>query len=88
MENLDSRKMRLIEFIVAENEPEAIKQLEDLVHKITYDEVSRSKVIGSRPNGVRVIKSEFVECIQRTLIDVNNGEFISLEELDKRSGTW
>lgn len=88
MENLDNRKMRLIEFIVAENEPTALKQIEDLIHKISYDEASRSKVIGLRPNGVRVIKSEFVECIQRTLIDVSNGEFITLEELDKRSGTW
>ncbi|MFM1932042.1 MAG: hypothetical protein RL226_1345 [Bacteroidota bacterium] len=88
MEKTDDLKLRLIEFIINEKSNEALMQVEDLVKRISYDEDSRQKVIGSRPNGVKVIKSEFEDCLLRTLIDVNNGEYISLEELDKRSQTW
>ncbi|WP_306643787.1 hypothetical protein [Sanyastnella coralliicola] len=88
MEDLHLRKLRLIEFILQEHDEESIERLEELTYRISYDEDSKTKVIGFRPNGVAVIKSDFLADIIETMKSVNEGNFITLEELDKRSENW
>ena len=88
MEDLHLRKLRLIEFILQEHDEESIERLEELTYRISYDEDSKTKVIGFRPNGVAVIKSDFLADIIETMKSVNEGSFITLEELDKRSENW
>ena len=88
MEDLHLRKLRLIEFILQEHNEESIERLEELTYRISYDEDSKTKVIGFRPNGVAVIKSDFLADIIETMKSVNEGSFITLEELDKRSENW
>ncbi len=88
MEDLNLRKLRLIEFILAEHEEESIRKLEKAAYRIAYDEDSKTKIIGFRPNGVAVIKSDFLDGITQSLKEVTTGEYISLEELEKRSENW
>ncbi|MCH2198042.1 MAG: hypothetical protein MK081_04620 [Flavobacteriales bacterium] len=88
MEDLHLRKLRLIEFILQEHNEESIERLEELTYRISYDEDSKTKVIGFRPNGVAVIKSDFLADIIETMKSVKEGSFITLEELDKRSENW
>ena len=71
-----------------EHNEESIERLEELTYRISYDEDSKTKVIGFRPNGVAVIKSDFLADIIETMKSVNEGSFITLEELDKRSENW
>lgn len=88
MENLNLRKLRLIEFILQEHNEESIARLEETTVRIAYDEDSKTKVIGFRPNGVAVIKSDFLDAIAQSIREVESGEYITLEELEERSENW
>lgn len=88
MEHLNHRKLRLIEFILKEEHVEAIAKMEEIAFQIAYDEEAKTKVIGFRPNGVAVIKSEFVDSIVHILRDIERGEYISMEQLEIRSENW
>ena len=88
MEDLNLRKLRLIEFILQEHDENAIRQLEELTVSIAYDEDSKTKIIGFQPNGVAVVKSEFLEKITQSLKEVAEGAFTKLEDLEKESENW
>lgn len=88
MEDLNLRKLRLIEFILGEHNEESFERLEKVAYRIAYDEDSKTKVIGFRPNGVAVIKSDFLDAIVQTMKEVERGDYLSLEELESRSESW
>jgi hypothetical protein len=88
MEDLNLRKLRLIEFILAEHNEESIERLEKVAYRIAYDEDSKTKVIGFRPDGVAVIKSDFLDGIVQTMKEVERGEYLTLEQLETRSDSW
>lgn len=88
MEHLNHRKLRLIEFILKEEDVDAIAKMEEIAFQIAYDEDAKTKVIGYRPNGVAVIKREFVDSIIQILRDIECGEYISMEQLEERSENW
>lgn len=86
--NTDERKLKLIASILEETDPKALDILEQKVAEISYDKASHSKLIGFRPNGSKVIKYDFMRCITQTLDNLNHGEFIALDELERRSQNW
>ena len=86
--NTEERRLKLIAAILEETDEKALDILEKKVAQITYDKVSHSKVIGFRPNGTKVIKSDFMQCITQTLDSLNHGEFIAMDELERRSQNW
>lgn len=88
MEDLNLRKLRLIEFILQEHDEKSITQLEELTVSIAYDEDSKTKIIGFKPNGKAVVKSDFLEQIVKSLQEVADGTFTSLEDLEKESDKW
>ena len=88
MEDINLRKVRLIEFILQEHAHEAIRQFEELTVRIAYDEDSKTKIIGYRPNSIPVIKSEFLDAIVQSLREVNDGSFYTVDQLEKESETW
>ena len=65
-----------------------VERLEKTLHEIEYEKVSSSKIIGLNSKGNPVIKSDFVKRIGHSLLAVENGEWISLEELETRSENW
>lgn len=88
MEDLNLRKLRLIEFILQEHDADSIARMEELAHRIDYDEDSKTKIIGFRTNGMAVIKSDFLKSIQDTLNEVNEGKFKTFDELVSESENW
>ena len=88
MKHLNHRKLRLIELILKEEDVDAIHKMEEIAFQIAYDEDARTRVIGYRPNGVAVIKREFVDSIIQILRDIECGEYISMEEFEERSENW
>ena len=88
MENIHLRKLQLIDFILQEHDEDSIARLEELCHRIAYDEDSKTKVIGFRTNGMAVIKSEFLQLIEASLAQVEKGEFLTFDDLEKESENW
>ncbi len=86
--NLEERKLKIIAAVVAESDTDAIQMLELKLAEIDYDKKSRSKIIGLNPKGMPIIKSEFVRCIHQSLSNLDNGEWISIDDLEKRSENW
>lgn len=88
MEDLNLRKLRLIEFILQEHDPEGIRQIEELVVRIAYDEDSKTKIIGYNMNSTPVLKSDFLSTIVQSLREVEAGDFHTFEKVEKESETW
>lgn len=88
MEDLHLRKLRLIEFILQEHDVDSIARLEELAHRIDYDEDSKTKIIGFRTNGMAVIKSDFLAAIEKSVQEVNAGKFLTFDELVTESENW
>lgn len=88
MEDINLRKLRLVEFILQEHDPESIRRLEELAVKIAYDEDSKSKIIGFHLNGVAVLKSDFLAGITASLKEIEAGVFSTFEQVEKESENW
>lgn len=88
MEDLNLRKLRLIEFILQEHDPEGIRQLEELIVRIAYDEDSKTKIIGYNINSVPVLKSDFLSAIVQSLREVEAGDFQTFEQVENESESW
>ena len=84
----EATKLKIIQWVIEENDPDAIKRVKQLVDEIQYDQVSDSMVIGFRFNGGKVIKSDFLRCIAEAERGISSGEFVTLEELEKESENW
>jgi NifB/MoaA-like Fe-S oxidoreductase len=88
MDNMKQTKLDIIAWVVAETDVNAVKRLSMTVEDITYERASETKVIGYRVNGTKVIKSQFIRCIQQDEQGLANGEYMSLQSLDKLSENW
>jgi len=81
-------QMQLIKWISAQEDTESLVRLKGVMDDIDYDRQSDMKVIGYRPNGVRIIKSDFIRCIKQAEDEISRGHFLSIEEVEKISSKW
>lgn len=86
--NLQERKLRIIEQIIIEADEETVEMIEQRLADMHYDKVSETKIIGLNPKGLPVVKSDFMKLIRHSLMTVENGEWITLDELETRSENW
>jgi hypothetical protein len=87
-EGLEPRKIKLVQQILSEEQTWAIEQLEREAAAIAEIHRSDQLVIGTRPNGDRVVKSRFIRRALQSIEDVERGEWQSLESLAQASDTW
>ncbi len=87
-EDINLRKLRLIEFILQEHNTESLRRLEELVVRIAYDEDSKTKIIGFQPNAVPVFKSDFLDAIIASVKEVESGSFTTLDQVEHQSENW
>lgn len=87
-EDINLRKLRLIEFILQEHNTESLSRLEEMVVRIAYDEDSKTKIIGFQPNGVPVFKSDFLNAVAASVKAVESGSFATLDKVEKESEIW
>lgn len=86
--NLHERKIKIIQQVINEQDEKVIEEIENKIAAIEYDKDSHQKVIGYNAKRNPVIKSDFVTMIKHSLLAVDHGEWISLEELEERSEAW
>lgn len=87
-EEINLRKLRLIEFILQEHNTESLRRLEELVVRIAYDEDSKTKIIGFQPNALPVYKSDFLDAIIASVKEVESGSFSTLDQVEHQSENW
>lgn len=86
--SIEKKKLKIIDWVIDQKDSEYLQNVQNLIDGINYDEDSRTKVIGLRPNGSEVIKSQFVSCILMSENNIKNGEYMTFEELEKESENW
>jgi hypothetical protein len=85
---MDSVKLAIISWVANEKDPQTLKRLHELVTDIEYERASDTKVIGFRMNGTKIYKSRFIQGIRQSEAGVENGELLSIDDLEKQSENW
>jgi hypothetical protein len=82
------RKVEIVARVLAESQHWALDALEDLLDNISDTHRSDGLVIGRRPSGEPVIKSRFMRELMRSIHEVEQGNGVSLRNLERDSDSW
>jgi hypothetical protein len=86
--DLNQEKIDIISWTLKEVEETSLRQMKELISEIEYDRTSDTKLIGYRMSGAKVFKSQFIQEIRQSERGVANGEFLTLDDLEKQSESW
>ncbi len=81
-------KLSLIEWIIRQDDPNAIKALADFVDGYQKKAIDNGQLVGFRLKGVRVLKHELVDSLIAAIKDCEQGNFTELERLEEESDSW
>jgi hypothetical protein len=81
-------KLDIIEWVVQQDDLEIFKRLKSLIQQIESEKFSNAKVIGQKPNGTRVSRTELVNTFELAMRQFKEGQTLTLEELDELSENW
>lgn len=85
---MESRKLTLIQAILALDTAEDLDAVEAVVGQVRESARARQLVIGYRPSGRAVLKQRFLDRLRHILQDLNHDEFVTLAELEQRAADW
>jgi len=86
--NLEEKKIAIIRLIIEEQDPRVLQRSLALLSSAVDRRRSDALVIGYRPSGNPVIKSDFLERLMSTLNDLKNHEYIGINELESLAESW
>jgi glutaredoxin 2 len=81
-------KIDIIEWIVRQDDPAVLKKIIDTIEAWEAEMFSNAKVIGQKPNGTRVSRTELVQSFDEAIAQFRKGMVISLEDFESASETW
>ncbi len=81
-------KIELISWVTSQSDEELLKRLMEAKEDIDFEERSKSLIIGKRPNNSPVIKSDFLKCIQQAEHQIENNEYLTLEQFESEIENW
>lgn len=81
-------KLDIIEWVIQQDDLESFKRLKSLIQQIESEKFSNAKVIGQKPNGTRVSRTELVNNFELAMRQFKEGRTLTLEELDELSENW
>ncbi len=86
--SINDLRIELITWVTSHTDRSLLLRLKEAKEDIDFEEKSKSLVIGYRPNNSPVIKSDFLKCIQQAQHQIDNGEFLSLENFEAEVESW
>lgn len=86
--NINDEKLALISWIVAQEKIDQLLQLKSFIDRLDSAEQDISKIVGQTPKGVRVSKQMLVEKLMISLKEIEKGNTISFDQLEKLSEKW
>jgi hypothetical protein len=81
-------KLDIIEWVLQQDDFESFKRIKSLIEQIESEKFSNAKVIGQKPNGTRVSRTELVNNFELAMRQFKEGQTLTLEELDELSENW
>jgi len=87
-QDLSKEKLLLIEWIIRQDKLQALKSVIDHVQRMDKESSDSAKVAGYRARGLRVTASELVESIRHSLLEIEKGHTITLDQLEQESDQW
>lgn len=85
---MDKIKLELIRWIAGSEDSHMLEALHQRMTELVYEKDSDTKVIGFTATGQDVIKSRFVQGIVQAEMGIRNGEYLTLQELERLSENW
>lgn len=86
--NLEEKKIAIIRLITEEEDPRVLQRSQALLSSAVDRRRSDALVIGYRPSGNPVIKSDFLERLMSTVNDLQHHEYIGIKELESLAESW
>ncbi|WP_304063145.1 hypothetical protein [Pedobacter glucosidilyticus] len=80
--DIHAEKLILIEELVKTQDINIIKQIKKLFHKSTEE------IVGYQLNGKEITKQQLIAQIENADTRINNGVFITQQEIEKESENW
>jgi hypothetical protein len=80
--NIHAEKLILIEELVKTQDINIIKQIKKLLHESTKE------IVGYELNGNEITKQQLIAQIENADTRINNGVFITQQDLEKESENW
>ncbi len=81
-------RIEIISWVTSQSDEKLLTRIKETIDDIDFEEKSKYLVIGKRPNNTPVIKSEFLKCIQQAEHQIQNNEFLTLENFESEVETW
>jgi hypothetical protein len=81
-------KLDIIEWVIQQEDLDSFKKIKALIQQLESEKFSNAKVIGQKPNGTRVSRTELVNNFELAMRQYKAGETLTLEELDELSENW
>ena len=86
--SINDTRLEIISWIATQQDESLLVRLKQAKDDIDFEEKSKSMVIGFRPNNAPVIKSDFLKCIQEAMSQIDNGEYLVLEDFETEVEGW
>ena len=80
--DIQAEKLQLIEELARIQDIHIIEQIKQLLKK------AHNPIVGYEINGDPITRKELIKRIEESEIRIDNGEYITQEDLEKESGNW
>ena len=85
---LSKRKLALVESILTLDAEVDLRSLETALKNVKEASRARQLIIGYRPSGTPVLKQRFLDKLRHTLHDIEQDEYITLQNFERRAAEW
>ncbi len=85
--NSQSTKLELIKLLLETDEPSLLEKVRKILLPAATKRLSES-IVGYKPNGEAITQKEFEEEMKTSIMQAENGEVISQEDLIKQAENW
>ena len=86
--DITKEKLALIEWIVRQDKPAALKPLLDALAQVDKDTEDINRIVGYRSRGVRVTRKQLVDSLIEGIKALESEKLISLDQIEQESDQW
>jgi hypothetical protein len=86
--DLNKEKLALIEWIVRQEKPAALKPLLDALAQVDKETEDINRIVGYRSRGVRVTRKQLVDSLIEGIRNLDSEKLISLDQIEQESDQW
>ncbi len=84
--SLDSLRLSIFSVLNKTHNLNLLKRMMEVIEQ--EGEVVSDQIVGYRPDGSEITRSQLVDTVQESRTQFEKGEFLSIEDLEEESKSW